>query len=82
MLESVPYEVVIRALEDPLGEYALGRVPEGVDLQALSAMPGVADAAVERVQQGKGELHARDRHARTMKPLSATAHDVLEIGIL
>jgi hypothetical protein len=27
-------------------------------------------------------LHARDRHARTMKPLAATAHDVLEIGIL
>ena len=82
MIKTVLYEMKVRALEDPLGDDTPGRVAEGVDLQAMSALPGVAASAVEWVQQSKRELHARDRHARTMKPLAATAHDVLEIGIL
>ena len=61
---------------------ALRRVPVGIDLQPLPAPPGIADAAVERMQHGEGELHPRDRHARGMQPLASAAHDGFEIGIV
>jgi hypothetical protein len=82
MVEPMPQQVIIGALDESIGIDPLGPVPDGVDLQALPALPGVADAPVERVQHGERELHAGDRYARGVQPLATAAHNVPEIGIV